>query len=130
MHHKQGKETMPHVILQFSKDVCDQRTAEIFFEKAHEFLVKALSTQLSSCKSRALEHSIARVGDGDPENAFIHLTLKVLPGRGPETLEKVSQGLLTLLTEHLKKEGMTHKKIGLSVEIQELSYYHKTSLND
>ncbi len=121
---------MPHVILQFSKDVCDQRTAETFFEKAHEFLVKALPTQLSSCKSRALEHNVFCVGEGNPENAFIHLTLKVLPGRAPETLEKVSQGLLTLLTEHLKKEGMTHKKTGLSVEIQELSYYHKTSLND
>ncbi|MBA4749598.1 MAG: 5-carboxymethyl-2-hydroxymuconate Delta-isomerase [Alphaproteobacteria bacterium] len=121
---------MPHIILQFSKDVCDQRTAETFFEKAHDFLVETLPTQLSSCKSRALEHTIFRVGEGNPENAFIHLTVKVLPGRSPDTIEKASQGLLTLLSAHLKKEGTTHKKISLSVEIEELSYYHKTSIND
>ncbi|MCE2951231.1 MAG: 5-carboxymethyl-2-hydroxymuconate Delta-isomerase [Alphaproteobacteria bacterium] len=121
---------MPHIIIEFSKGACEKPTLESFFERAHNFVVEALPTQLSSCKSRALEHTIFRVGEGNPEDAFIHLTLKVLPGRAPETLEKVSQGLLTLLSEHLKKEGVTHKKTGLSVEIQELSYYHKISLND
>lgn len=112
---------MPHLILEASANIHESnaRLQQLLVE-CQDLLVKELPTQLKSCKSRVILHDIYVLGDNHPDNAFVHLTVKLLKGRTPDLLNKVANILRDTILKHCVRSSES-LHLGVSVEITELS---------
>ncbi len=112
---------MPHIILEASANVMETngKISQILSD-CQDLLVKKLPTKLENCKSRAILHDIYVLGDNNPNNAFVHLTVKILKGRAPELIKEISLELQQILKEGLHK-SKEHLQLAISVEIAELN---------
>jgi 5-carboxymethyl-2-hydroxymuconate isomerase len=111
---------MPHIILEYSENIIEQGEFSELFQTLHLLLTELLPTQLNSCKSRALKCTSFFLGDGYHQNAFVHVTIKVLPGREKSHLDSVAQKILPQL-ERFFSESLSHLNIQISLEIKDLS---------
>jgi len=112
---------MPHLILEASANIIEQDDEiKIFLLGCQDILVAELPTQIASCKSRFIKQSCYVVGDNNPANAFIHLTVKVLKGRSQELLQSVAIKLKQFLIEKFVVSN-SNRNLKITVEIIELS---------
>ena len=115
---------MPHVIFELSDNVIENEFAEVL-TKIHQILTNSLPAQLESCKSRVIRHKEFLVGNGDKDNAFIHLAIEVLSGRSNETLNLTANRIITILPNYFK-ESAAKLNLNISVAISNLpDIYHK-----
>jgi 5-carboxymethyl-2-hydroxymuconate isomerase len=110
---------MPHLLLEFTSNIFEKDNIANLLQKCHSILVNTLPTEIESCKSRAIEHTLYSIGNGDPNNAFVHVSLKILPGRSTETLSKTSEHIMDLLKRHFH-ESSNKLNLQLTLEIMEL----------
>lgn len=110
---------MPQLRLEFSSNVLEKNNFSKLFEKCHSTLEKMLPTEISSCKSRAIECERFYVGNGNSHNAFVHVSLKVLPGRDAEILQTVGEKIMELLLNHFS-DSLQQLKLQITLEIMEL----------
>lgn len=118
---------MPHLILEMSDNiVAEKNRFNELFQKAHAILVEHLPpAKINGCKSRTIAYPTYHVGDGKPEKAFIHVTLKILPGRDDLMVRSAAQALMQLFESHFA-ESMEQLKLQITLEVVELSkhYYY------
>lgn len=110
---------MPHLIVEYTDNVIEPDFAELL-NCCHLLLTQRLPTQMESCKSRVIKHSVYWVGDGQPANAFVSVTLAVLPGRSAETLQLVSQELMTLLKTYFA-DSLEKLNLQITLELKEVA---------
>jgi 5-carboxymethyl-2-hydroxymuconate isomerase len=106
---------MPHLILEYSENVIEDMEFSELFKECHELLVERLPTSLKSCKSRAYQCEDYYVGDGHADNAFVHLSIRIMPGRARELLQSVGETLLALLKKYFS-ESLKKLKLEMSIE--------------
>ncbi|STX29688.1 5-carboxymethyl-2-hydroxymuconate Delta-isomerase [Legionella beliardensis] len=111
---------MPHLILECSDNIDIKAAVMPFFAQAHSLLERLLPTQLSSCKSRFICHNMFYLGSGQVNNAFVHLTLKILAGRSDATKEYVGRELLSLMKKLFQQDNRA-LNLEFSIEIIETS---------
>lgn len=108
---------MPQLILEYSSNVIEPDKE--LLKSINQFLTEILPTELSSCKSRAIRHDNFCVGNGNEKNAFIHVNLKVMPGRTVEKLNDVGNGMMKILQEYFH-QSLQKLKLQITIEIGEL----------
>jgi 5-carboxymethyl-2-hydroxymuconate isomerase len=113
---------MPHIFLEYSDNIFESDFVTLF-ERCHAVLTQQLPTQLESCKSRALQHSVYYVGNGNPQNAFVSVSIKILPGRSEQTLQKVNQELMKLF-KNFFSTSLQKLNCQITLEITEISKYY------
>lgn len=109
---------MPHLIFECSDEIQLKLPFKQIFIELHQMLSDLLPTQISSCKSRVFPYCQYLVGD-DENNLFIHLTIKILPGRTTEVKSKAAGKVIELLEQVANDLNMT--KVSISVEVVDLS---------
>ena len=109
---------MPHIIFECSDAIKSKLSFEQLFIELHKMLSHLLPTQISSCKSRVVPYSQYLVGN-DEANLFVHLTIKILPGRTTEVKNKTSEKVLELLEQVINDLHMIN--VSISVEVLDLS---------
>lgn len=110
---------MPQLMLEFSSNIKEKNNLQNLLRDCHSILETTLPTTLQSCKSRAVERDCYCVGDGKTENAFVHVTLKVMPGRSQEILQAVGESVINLLREYFRA-SLKELNLQITVEILEL----------
>lgn len=110
---------MPHLVLEYSANVIEKNNFNALFQQCHALLAKLLPTDIHNCKSRTLECTSYYVGTGQPQNAFIHVSLKIMPGRDTDTLNQVAQALLSLFQDHFA-ESLQTLDLQITLEINGL----------
>jgi 5-carboxymethyl-2-hydroxymuconate isomerase len=110
---------MPQLILEYSSNVIEKNNLFNLLKKFNETLTQLLTTELLSCKSRAVEQVVYCIGDGNINNAFVHITLKVMPGRTFDKLKNVGEVMMDILKEYFH-ESSQKLNLQLSLEIDEL----------
>ena len=114
---------MPHLTLEYSNNVIEKQNFLKLFAQLHALLAETLPTNINSVKSRAVGRAVYLVGEGDPDDAFIHINLQVLPGRSAATLKKCSAEIVILLQQFFK-QSLETLKLQISVEIAELEQFY------
>lgn len=117
---------MPHLTLEFSANILEKNDMVGLLKQCHLLLARDLPTALPHCKSRAIENNLYCVGDGQPNNAFIHVSIKIMPGRSEETLKKAGDHLMEALKTHFA-ESLKKLNLQITLEFSELQTYFKTS---
>lgn len=105
---------MPHLSLEHSANLLEKTRLVDLFKKCHILLAEYLPTDMNSCVSRAIECDQYYIGEGQPNRAFIHVSLKVKAGRTFETLQKTSEALLTAISEYCVE---SHRQLNLKISL-------------
>lgn len=119
---------MPHLTLEYSSNI-KERDFQTLFHKLHHTLVKVCSANLENCKSRAVQHDVFYIGDGNPQNAFVHLEISLADGRSLEIRKEVGQQMLDILSKHFSN-SLRGLNLQITVESKEFQkkFYFKTPL--
>jgi len=91
---------------------------------SHLILAETVATTAKGCTSRALPFKNYVVGSGEANNAFVHICIKMLPGRTPEMLNDLGTQLLQLINETFK-QSIEELNLSITIEIRHLGTYFK-----
>lgn len=114
---------MPHLILEYSKNIESDLNHEPLFLTLHKLLAEKLPTDIASCKSRCIPHDLFYVGDCEVKNAFAHLTIKILQGRSDENKSQIGSEILKIL-HNFYQPHQSKLNLQLSVEIMDLDKHY------
>jgi 5-carboxymethyl-2-hydroxymuconate isomerase len=120
---------MPHIIVEYSANLEGRLNVHILLEKVHRAVVESGVFKLGAVRTRAERRDAYVIADGDPNNAFIHVELKIAPGRDAATRTSVAQAVLdTIATE--TKDVFAHSGLGISVDVNEIDRTASLRLNN
>ncbi len=114
---------MPHLILEYSKNLADSFDHHAVLFDLHRLLADTGLFKLEDIKSRAVACETFVVGDGAPGRAFAHLEIRILEGRTDAVKAHLSEQGLALLAQRLGP-GLDRCQCSVTVEI---SGIHRTS---
>ena len=110
---------MPHILIEYSANL---RESVDFPEFLLALRAAALTTgvfPLGGIRIRAYEASHYLIADGHPDNAFVHIMLRVGHGRDLETRKRACDVIFSMACAHLDS---LYRRIplGISLEMQEI----------
>ena len=110
---------MPHFIVEYSANLDSEIKIQKLFGKLQDTALETGVFPLGGIRFRAVRCDKYLIADGDPENAFVHMTLKIGYGREADVRKAVGEKLFSTLKNHFK--SMFEKRpLALSFELVEL----------
>lgn len=85
---------MPRITFEYTDNLAIRDEIDAFIKDVHEDLVSIIQTDLFTCRTVIQRHEDYLIGDGDVKNAFIQLSIKMLPGRSNLIKNKLGTLLL------------------------------------
>ena len=76
---------MPHIIIEYSDNIEKKIKLETLIEKVHTTAIDTGVFPLGGLRVRAAKREHYKIADGHPDNGFIHIELKIGPGRDKKT---------------------------------------------
>jgi 5-carboxymethyl-2-hydroxymuconate isomerase len=110
---------VPHLIIEYSANIEEELNLDALMFRLRDSAVATGVFPLPGIRVRAARRDRFVIADGDPENAFVHLMVRIGHGRPPEARRQVADRLFEVLCDHLG-EAATGRGLGLSLEIQEI----------
>ena len=114
---------MPVTLLEYTDNLAIGEKIKSFLLRAHESLVAIIKTDLTTCRSTITKHQDYVVGDGDAKNAFIQLSVRILPGRSEATKQELGNHLLKAIHGTFGDE-ITRLKTQVRVCLTEVDLNH------
>ncbi|MBC8331404.1 MAG: 5-carboxymethyl-2-hydroxymuconate Delta-isomerase [Anaerolineae bacterium] len=116
---------MPHLILEYTKNISQQLDAEKLFAPLHQIIAETAGIRIENCKSRAILLHDYYIADGRQGQAFVHLDIRFLEGRSSEIKQSIGQQCLQALRGYF---GDIPKEMDLQLtveigDIQRQSYF-------
>jgi 5-carboxymethyl-2-hydroxymuconate isomerase len=110
---------MPHIIVEYTGNIASEANAD--------GLLKSLTSGLAQCgtkfpvsaiRARAIELQTFFMADGADDYAFVHIELRVAPGRSPEVKQQARSVLLEAAKTHFA-ELLATRPLALTLELTE-----------
>ena len=120
---------MPQLSLEYTSNVLEHDNFSELFKQCHTILTEQLPTDLAACKSRVVKCADYYIGNGDANNAFVSLHVKVMAGRSAETLTTISNAMMQVLQQHFA-QSLAQRNLQITLQMQELApslYFKITS---
>lgn len=95
---------MPVIHFEYTNNLAIDAQVNHFLKEVHNTLVEIIKTDLFTCRSTITCHQDYLIGDDDPRNAFIQLSIRMLPGRSKETKDKLGHQLFAMIKQVFSKE--------------------------
>lgn len=119
---------MPHTTIEYSANVADHHDIDALVETVHATMIELGLAGVGAHRTRAVERVRYRIGDGTPEYAFVAITVRLGPGRSPETKQEVITRVLDAAESRLATEG-DRLLIAWSMEVQEIDARFRENRN-
>lgn len=119
---------MPTIHFEYTDNLKIADGLKPFLNEVHNLLVQIIKTDLPTCRSLIACFDDYVVGDGNPDNAFIQLTIKMLPGRSSDVKRKLGNMLFERIQTTFEKE-ITRLKTQVRVYLQDTDIEHYYGLN-
>ncbi len=110
---------MPHFIVEYSSNLDDEIKIQRLFGKLQDTALETGVFPLGGIRFRAVRCEDYLIADGDRENAFVHMTLKLGHGRDTDTRKMVGEQLFETLRKHFEKI-FKNRPLAISFELIEL----------
>lgn len=112
---------MPHFILEYSANLDDDLDLDGLFKALHESAMDTGVFALGGVRFRAHRCEHYLVADGDPDNAFVHLTARIGRRRDPDVRREVGEKIFDALAQYL--DGLYQQRpLAISFEMTELTF--------
>jgi len=123
---------VPHFIVEYSGNLAGEIDTPVLFRKLHVAAAATGVFPLGGIRSRAARRDEYRVADGHPENAFVHVVLRIGHGRDAETRKEAGEKLFAVICDHLAPI-FDRRPLSISFEMQELDpvlNFKKNNIHD
>jgi 5-carboxymethyl-2-hydroxymuconate isomerase len=123
---------MPHQIIEYSANLESRIDLRVLVDGLHQVAMDMDGLPIGGLRTRAARREIYQVADRHPDNAFIHLILKLGHGRSMETKKAFGEKIFSALCEILEPVSAT-SPLAISFEIQEIDAeltWKKNNLRD
>lgn len=112
---------MPHLTVEYTDNIQNPRISELLRALNGVLLARPDIYPVGGIRARAYRLSEYALADSThPDDAFVHVTLKIGAGRSEEVKKATGDALFAVLTEHFAEAYAAHGLM-LSQEIQEFS---------
>jgi 5-carboxymethyl-2-hydroxymuconate isomerase len=110
---------MPHLTVEYSANLKRQVDILKLVETVHQAALRTGVFEVAAVRTRAAGRDYYAIADGHPDNAFVAISVRVAPGRPPETRRRVGQEIFDATCEFLKNVYKT-TPLAISLEVQEI----------
>lgn len=110
---------MPHLTVEYSRNIEDDVAPREMLLRLHEAMIATKVFPIGGIRVRAAPRDLYIVADGDADNAFVAVTLRIGRGRDEATRKRVSETLMAALAG-VTESSFAKRGLSLSVEIQEI----------
>lgn len=110
---------MPHIIAEYSANLEPAVSPRRLVDALHRTALETGVFPIGGLRTRAERRGVYAVADGDPENAFVAVLVRLGAGRDVETRRRVAVALMATL-EAETAEVFRTRGLGLTVEVQEI----------
>ncbi len=123
---------MPHLTIEYSANLDGRLDVPAMIESLHGTATAIEAFPLAGMRTRAVRREHYRVADGHPDNAYVHITLRIAHGRTLEVRQAAGETLFAAACEFLQPI-YTAAPLAISFEIQEIDpvlNYKQNNLRD
>lgn len=99
---------MPILNFEYTDNLKIDNKIKSFLLETHDILVREIKTDLRTCRSSISKISDYVIGDGNSNNAYIILRIKMLPGRSDEIKNRTGKILLEKIHHEFSHEIKKH----------------------
>jgi len=110
---------MPHITVEYSANIREKIGPQKLVDRVHEAALRTGVFPIGGTRTRAAERSCYRIADGHPDNAFVHVVLRIRHGRDLETRRKVAEEVFAEVCKFLEPIFQS-SPLGISLEVQEI----------
>ncbi|MEA2928851.1 MAG: 5-carboxymethyl-2-hydroxymuconate isomerase [Hyphomicrobiales bacterium] len=110
---------MPHVIVEYSANIEAEISPQRLVEELHQAAIASGIAEPIAVRTRLMRREHFRVGDGSPENAFVHIDIRARKGRTLEQKKAAVQALYDQANKTLEPVFRA-RPLALTVEIHEI----------
>ena len=110
---------MPHQIIEYSANLGARIEIASLVTRLHEAALAIPGLPLGGLRTRAQRRDTYAIADQHPDNAFVHLILKLGHGRPLDRRREFGEALFAALCEILEPVAST-SPLAISFEIQEI----------
>lgn len=110
---------MPHQIIEYSANLESRIDLRELVERLHEAALAIPGLPLGGLRTRAARRDAYAIADRHPDNAFVHLILKLGAGRPLDRRRAFGEALFAALCAILEPVSST-SPLAISFEIQEI----------
>jgi 5-carboxymethyl-2-hydroxymuconate isomerase len=111
---------MPHFIVEYSANLDNRIKIQKLFGKLQDTALETGVFPLGGIRFRAVRCEDYLIADGDSENTFVHMTLKLGHGRDIKTRKEVGDKLFETLKKHFESI-FKNTPLAVSFELIELN---------
>jgi 5-carboxymethyl-2-hydroxymuconate isomerase len=110
---------MPHVVVEFSANLRGRADVPRLLRTLHAAALATGVFPRGGTRTRAEERTEYVIADGHPDNAFVHVTLRIGHGRDLETRRSAGQAVFDALVAELAP-AFASTPLAISFEVQEI----------
>ena len=110
---------MPHIVIEYSANLRDSVDFPRFLAALRASALATGVFPLGGIRIRAYQADHYLIADGHPDNAFVHIMLRVGHGRDLETRKHACDAIFATATEQLARL-YEQIPLGISLEMQEI----------
>ena len=123
---------MAHLVVEYSANLRDQFDLGSFLKAIHEAALATGVFPIGGIRTRAYEARDYVIADAHPDNAFVHISLKVGHGRDVETRRRACEAIFAVACSQLAAV-FARLPLGIALEMQEIDpvlTFKKNNLHD
>ena len=110
---------MPHLTIEYSSNLEDKMDVQGLVDHIHETALETGIFPLGGVRTRAEPRKYYRIANGDPRASYIHMIVRIGPGRDVETRRSAGERIFGALCD-FTDELYRSQPLALSFELQEI----------
>lgn len=110
---------MPHLIVEYSANLDNQIDILELVEAVHQAALRTGVFEVAAVRTRAERREYYVIADGHRDNAFVAISVRIAPGRPPETRKRLGQEIFDAACGYLEKV-YERTPLAISLEVQEI----------
>ena len=110
---------MPHIIIEHSANLDADLDMAALAMTIHEAALATGVFPIGGCRTRVARRDIYVIGDGHPDNRFIHIQARIGAGRTEAVRQAAAEKIFAALKQ-ATAEVFASKPLGLTLEIVEI----------
>jgi 5-carboxymethyl-2-hydroxymuconate isomerase len=110
---------MPHLIVEYSANLEADLEPAALAKAIHEAALETGVFPIGGCRTRLARRDVYVIGDGHPDNRFIHVQARIGKGRTPDVRQKAAEHIFARL-KSVTADTFDKRPLGLTLEIVEI----------
>jgi len=110
---------MAHIVIEYSANLRGQFDLDGFLHAVHGAALATGVFPIGGIRTRAYEAQHYVIADANPDNAFVHISLRVGHGRDVDTRKRACEAIFAVACQQLG-EVFERLPLGIALEMQEI----------